>query len=288
MPRVITAGHVNWDVTLRVDRLPVADDEARIRSQRRSGGGSAANVAAALSALSVPTGIVGSVGDDEPGLLARRGLTAADVDTDGLRVVDGATTVKYLLVDDDGEVAVLANDGANEAIGPDDVDPDRFTGVEAVHLTGQRPDTAVAIADAARAADALVSVDPGRRVSDRDFSAVLDRADLVFLNDREATATDLADRPGRPVVTKRGEGGAVARMPDGEYDHPGFDVAAVDTAGAGDAFAAGYLAATLDDRPAPEALAVANACGALAAAEEGARTTPTREAVDRLLADGSR
>ena len=46
------AGHVNWDITLRVDRLPGPDDEARVRERSEGGGGSAANVAAALAMLS--------------------------------------------------------------------------------------------------------------------------------------------------------------------------------------------------------------------------------------------
>jgi len=105
MVRVVAAGHVNWDVTLRVDSLPEPDGEAQLVSQRRSGGGSAANVACALAGFDVDTGIVGSVGDDENGLLARRELEAADVDLRGLRVVaDAETSVKYLVVDADGEM----------------------------------------------------------------------------------------------------------------------------------------------------------------------------------------
>jgi len=86
---VLTAGHVNWDVTLRVDRLPQPDGEASIRSQRQSGGGSAANVAAALAGLDVDTGLIGSVGDDDNGLLAHRELEAAGISLAGVRVVEG-------------------------------------------------------------------------------------------------------------------------------------------------------------------------------------------------------
>jgi hypothetical protein len=53
MVRVLSAGHVNWDVTLRLDELPEPDGEARINSQSSGGGGSAANTAVALSSLGV-------------------------------------------------------------------------------------------------------------------------------------------------------------------------------------------------------------------------------------------
>jgi ribokinase len=287
MVRVVCAGHVNWDVTLRVDRLPSADGESRIRDQRSGGGGSAANVAVALSGLSVPAGVVGATGDDEHGHLTRRELAAADVDTANLLAVDDeATTVKYLLVETGGEVAVLGNVGANEAIGPGDVDPDYVGTADHLHLTSQRPATAARLATVAGDAGVPVSFDPGRRLADREYGPVVDAADVVFVNEQEADVLERV-RPAAAgdgvVVVKRGEGGAEVRRPGGDYVHPGFDVDPVDTTGAGDAFAAGYVATLLDGGDHEQALEFANACGALAAREEGARCAPDRETVTAFL-----
>ncbi|ELY58847.1 carbohydrate kinase family protein [Natronolimnohabitans innermongolicus] len=294
-PTVLTAGHVNWDVTLRVDRLPVADGEATIRSQRQSSGGSAANVAAALAALEVDTGLIGSVGDDDNGLLARRGLESAGVSLSGLRVVEGAeTAVKYLLVDDDGEVSILGNDGVNEAVRPADLDADRIRAADHVHLTSQRPETAATIASIATEAGVGVSFDPGRRFGDREYGETLEAADVVFVTEREAAA--LADRDGadggstdgeRLVVVTSGADGAEIRRGDERYTHSGFDVDSVDTAGAGDAFAAGFLAIRLAGGGIDRALEYANACGALTASREGARSAPTASAVEQFLGERS-
>ncbi|WP_132057899.1 carbohydrate kinase family protein [Halorussus amylolyticus] len=298
MVEVVTAGHVNWDVTLRVDALPVPDGEARIDSQRRSGGGSAANVAVALSGMEFETGLVGSVGDDDTGLLARRELRDAGVDcTHLLEVEDAETTTKYLIVDEGGEVMVLGNEGANEAVAPADVTPEYVEGARHLHLTSQRPDTAAELARVATEAGVTVSFDPGRRLADRDFAAALAHSDVVFLNDREARTIldDDLEAPaselhGRVVVIKHGEDGARVDTPDGSYSHPGFDAEAVDTTGAGDAFAAGFLAVLVrgDNPVGPDAdyeraLEFANACGALAAMEDGARTAPTWEDVQAFL-----
>jgi ribokinase len=290
MVSVVCAGHVNWDVTLRLDRLPAADSEARIRDQRAGGGGSAANVAAALPGLSVSAGLVGATGDDEHGHLVRRELAAAGVDAEHLLAVeDAATTVKYVLVDADGEVSVLGNVGANEAVGPDDVDPAYVRGADHLHLTSQRPETAARLATVASAADVTVSFDPGRRLPDREFAEILELADIVFVNDREAEALPAAAAgPGngeRVVVVKRGDRGAEVRTSDGDYAHPGFDVEPVDTTGAGDAFAAGFIATQLDGGGYERALEFANACGALAAREESARSAPEREAVETFVED---
>lgn len=298
MVEIVTAGHVNWDVTLRVDALPEPDGEARIDSQRRSGGGSAANVAVALAGMAFDAGVVGSVGDDDHGLLARRELEEAGVDCSHLLAVEGAeTTTKYLIVAEQGEVMVLGNEGANEAVGPADVDPEFVGDARHLHLTSQRPDTAAELARVATEAGVSVSFDPGRRLGERDFGEALAYSDVVFLNDREARTlldSDLeypsSELHGRVVVIKHGAEGAEVDTPEASYDHPGFDAEVVDTTGAGDAFAAGFLSVLLRDEGVLEldadyerALEFANACGALAAMKEGARTAPTVEEVEAFL-----
>jgi len=293
MVRVVTAGHVNWDVTLRVDELPVPDGEAQIGSQRRSGGGSSANVAVALSRLGVESGLVGSVGTDEHGLLARRELEAAGVDTSHLLSVENAaTTVKYLIVAESGEVMVLGNEGANERYDPADVAGSFLAAADHLHLTGQQPETAAALAAQAAEMGLSVSFDPGRRLAARDFRETLAVADVIFLNDHEAATildadveSPCAELDCRVVVTKHGGDGASVHTTAGSYSHPGFGVDPVDTTGAGDSFAAGFLAQLLAYDDYERALEYANACGALASLAEGARTAPTRAEVVEFLAE---
>ncbi|WP_435155107.1 carbohydrate kinase family protein [Haladaptatus sp. DFWS20] len=291
MVRVVTAGHVNWDVTLRVDSLPVPDGEARITSQQRSGGGSAANVSVALSRMGIPVGLIGSVGTDEHGLLVRRELDAAGVDcTHVLEVTGTETTTKYLIVDVQGEVMVLGNEGANEAVTPSDVEAEYVQRADHLHLTSQRPDSAAELARIATEAGLTVSFDPGRRLVERDYSQALAYSDIVFLNDREAETLldeDLehpsSELHGRVVVIKHGSNGARVDTTKRVYTHPGFGVESVDTTGAGDAFAAGFITTLLDAADYERALEFANACGALASMEPGARTAPTRERVESFL-----
>jgi len=270
--RVVCAGHVNWDVTLHVDRLPDPDGEARIEHQHQSGGGSASNVAVALAGLDDPPLLLGSVGDDEHGWLARQELATAGIET---RLVEaaGPTATKYLIVDEEGELMVFGNDGANEAYSADDLPGTALAEADRLHLTGQAPETATALAEAATARGLAVSFDPGRRFADRDYAATLRRTDLLFCNEREAAVAEergLLDAVPRVVVT-RGTDGAACRTDDGTVTHPGFAVDPVDTAGAGDAFTAGVLAALGRGDDLRDALAVGNACGALAVRTPGAR-----------------
>jgi 2-dehydro-3-deoxygluconokinase len=71
------------------------------------------------------------------------------------------------------------------------------------------------------------------------------------------------------VVLKRGEAGSLALVEGEIRKHPASEVAEVDPVGAGDAFAAGYLAGHLWDLPAEERLRVAKAMGALSVATLG-------------------
>jgi len=287
MARIVCAGHVNWDVTLRVDRLPGADGEALITDQCQSGGGSAANTATALAGLGQEPLLVGSLGDDRYAPLLEDELERAGVDCQYLvRIPDGETTVKYLVVDEAGAVFVLANEGANEAFDAGDLPADRLADAAHLHLTGQEPETAAALLDRASEAGVPVSFDPGRRLDQRQYEPVVEAVELLFLNEREATAArsrDLLDRRSGRTVIKRGDGGATLLDGERRLDCDGFDVTATDTAGAGDAFAGGFLAAELDGAGETETLQVANACGALAVQSVGARVSLSWEAVERYL-----
>jgi len=300
MPRVICAGHVNWDITLRVDRLPEPDGEAVVERERGAGGGSAANVAAGLAGLGVDATLLGSVGEDQAGTDAIAELEASGVDCGPIRrVADGQTATKYLAVDGDGEVMVFGRDGVNEAFRAGHLPEEILAAADHLHLTSQRPATAARLVERAADAGVTVSFDPGRRVGSRDYSDALSRADVVFLNDREAagalgsalgeTLEDaLRCRPAgfgageRTLVLKHGPRGAEVRTPDGTTTHPGFAVEVADTTGAGDAFAAGFIATHLRGEAIEAALAAANACGAIAARSLGARSELDPEAVDRL------
>lgn len=290
MSRVICAGHVNWDITLCVDHLPTVDGEAAIRAQTGAGGGSAANVAATLAGLDAPVSLLGSVGNDDYGRSVRRELTRLGVDCDALRNVShGETAVKYLIVDGAGDVMVLGHEGVNEAFRSSHLPDASFREAEVLHLTSQRPETAARLAARAKDAGVLVSFDPGRRLGKRDYSETFALVDVVFLNDREAAVAldECTDHGAETVVLKHGPQGAEVRTGDNAYTHPGFAVETVDTTGAGDAFAAGFLASWLGEADYDDALAVANACGALATCTAGARTDISWTAVSDLL-EGSR
>lgn len=291
MPDLVCAGHVNWDVTLQVDSLPPPDGEALLEHHVQAGGGSASNTAVVLADLNYEPALLGSVGTDESGKLVQRELHRHGVDCTSLQTVSGETTVKYLVVDGDGQVMVLSNEGVNEEFVADDLPETVLQGVSHLHLTSQRPKTAHRLLERAREVDISVSFDPGRRLGERGFHAVIEGSDVVFLNIRETNTAieegylQFSENTETPpvVVEKRGDDGARLHTESETISHPGFDAEPVDTAGAGDAFAAGFLAAWLSEMSYERALAVGNACGTVAVQSPGARTTLSWEVISEYV-----
>ena len=258
-------------------------------------GGAESNLAIALSRLGLSTGWAGYLGDDEPGQLVLDGIRAEGVDTSQVRRIEGRPTGLYLReqVGADVRVYYYRQGSAASTMQREALDPDYLGGAKFVHLTGITPalsDDCRAFvlwaAREARAAGARVSFDLNYRSKlwgtkqAREFAEEIlpdvylllagdEEARALWDRDDEALVLDLAGLGPEEVVLKTGSAGSLALV-DGEIlEHPAFRVSEVDPVGAGDAFAAGYLAGHLWGLPPEERLRVANAMGALSVATLG-------------------
>ncbi|MEZ0248280.1 MAG: PfkB family carbohydrate kinase, partial [Thermoproteus sp.] len=204
------------------------------------------------------------------------------------------TGTSFLLVYPGGEVKVFEYIGASEAVEPRDISDDFFKGFDLLHITMYRLETAVEAARRARGLGLGVSLDPGRVWSKRGLEylkPLLINIDYLFLNEAEffnllGGDVERAFELGvKLVVVKRGARGASAFVEGrGSFDEPAFEVEAIDTTGAGDAFDAAFLTALLEGRDVRYALRFANAAGALKATRKGARSSPMREEVEKMVA----
>lgn len=220
-------------------------------------GGSAANVAVAASPRH-PVRFIGRVGDDTLGRTLVGELEDAGVEALVQRA--GRTGAIVILVDGVGERTMITDRGAAAELGP--IDPDWLTGAEWVHLPlyGFAPQASrAALLGAARLLaqrGVPVSLDLSSIATMRDLggpmlAALVDqvRPAVVFANaDEAALAEELGVHPppGSVYVVKRG-GDPVAVHVDGDVtDVPVQRVQDVlDSTGAGDAFAAGYIVAAM-------------------------------------------
>ncbi|MGH3378541.1 MAG: sugar kinase [Actinoallomurus sp.] len=234
-------------------------------------GGAESNVATYLAELGHHVRWAGRLGDDPFGGLILRELEDAGVDTRAVVRVPGGRTGVYVKDTHAGNTAVYyyRDRSAARGLTPDVLGDPLLDGARILHLSG----ITAAISDSSRAmvlAGVRERPDPSRLVSfDVNYrpglwpaataapllAEVADRSDLVFVGLDEArvlwgcrTPADVRavlPNPGT-VVVKDGEVGAYGLGSGGEVFVPSPRVRVVEPVGAGDAFAAGYLAAVLD------------------------------------------
>ena len=304
---VIGDANVDLEIQLPVDSRPThANPEPTM-----SGGGSAANTAAALARLGVPTRFVGAVGDDAAGRHAVESLARSGVDVSAVQMVTSEPTVMVIVVLPPGGerlIYVWPPRGGAHAM----LDAERATSAvehaDWVHVSGiclrvtPARDSVLAAMEWARDRGVPVSLDLNLRLENWGWEAgfrevalsAVEHADVVLGSasdeisalggtDDPITAARALGAGERLVVARLGAEGAMAITDREAASAPGLDVQVVDTVGAGDAFNAGFIAARLEDHSVDEALLWGNAVAASTIAEHGARSGPTRSELTRLL-----
>jgi 2-dehydro-3-deoxygluconokinase len=258
-------------------------------------GGAESNLAIAISRLGLSAGWAGYLGDDEPGQLVLDRIRAEGVDTSRVRRIKERPTGLYLReqIGTDVRVYYYRQGSAASTMHREAFDQDYFSGARFVHLTGITPALSEGcrafvlwVAREARASGARLSFDVNYRSKlwgteeAREFvEEILPDVNLLLAGDEEARALwgrddegfvrELGGRGPEEVVIKKGSAGSLALVEEEILEHPASEVAEVDPVGAGDAFAAGYLAGHLWGMPAEQRLRVANAMGALSVATLG-------------------
>jgi len=235
-------------------------------------GGAESNVACALTRLGVPARWISRVGDDRFGRLVLDTLTAQGVDVSEVETDPVRPTGLYVkeFTGAGTRVRYYRTGSAACAMSPALAVRPSIRDTRWLHLSGI---TAALSDECAALLEAIVRTPvPGRTVSfdvnwrpalwrGRDPGALLDlarRADLVFVGNDEAKALWGMDDPAeirrlipgpRTLVVKLGADGAVAFEGGETVRVHALPVTVVDPTGAGDAFAAGYLAAAVRQLP---------------------------------------
>ena len=241
-PRSICAiGDLILDVVVLPDGplVPDADTPATIRC---SAGGQAANVAAWASSLGAAARLICKRGSDASSELAAAEIARYGVEVCG-PVADGPGGVVVSVGDALGRRTMASDRGVASLLDPSELDPSWLRSCDVLHVSGYcllREPMAGAAVDAARLARRvtvdLASAHDIEIVGAGQFTARLRDLgpDLVFATEQERAAVPEFDAN---WVIKLGARGA--RFPEGFFPAP--SLAAVDTTGAGDALAAGYL-----------------------------------------------
>ena len=254
MPRLVlcTLGDLLLDVIVRLEQsLERGTDAAALT--RTGAGGQAANVAAWAASLGAEARFVGKRGDDPGGALAAGELARRGVEVFG-PVVLGRNGVVVSIVDRDGDRAMASDRGVAPTLSADELEPAWFEGSTHLHLSGYSVMSSPIDQAAARAAELVraggggVSVDLASTRVISDFGPerlhrVLEELDpeLVFANEEEREAVGLGAARRATWGLKRGAAGCAIERGGERSEYAALPTEVVDTTGAGDAFAAGYL-----------------------------------------------
>ena len=318
-PEVFCLGAINVDLTYRVDDIAgflqnwgtgltrggeealSRADEARLldllakfaRPSARFGGGSAANTAYALAKLGFSAALVGRVGADADGAFLRDSLAGVNLDQ---VVQEGESGRAYILVDPEGERTILVIPNTNDDLQEKDLPWEALSRARFLHLTalvGDGPFELQRQLVLGLHGGPRLTLDPGELYARRGRAALedwLDHVETLLVTEAEwgLLGGELKRHPdwAPPIVlVKRGPLGVQLITPVRYLDIPAdFEGRPVDTLGAGDVFAAGYLAGLLTGLNLPQAVRLAEHAAAYKLGGAGRESYPDRKIMERIIA----
>ena len=251
------------EVCLVVDDAMSVAPDAEVHQYFLSCGGSAANFACCGSALGMSVELMSQMGDDSVTPMLSADLSAFGVGVRFVRRHSGPNSVCVIVIGQDGERRFMSHrrpETAEEQHGPEN-----FDGFDWVHVSGfvfQREGSAQRawrIIERARANGITISLDPSPLMApyvknvnpallsnvDYLFPNAFEAAALTGLTDPDRAAERLLDMGVPLVALTRGADGVLLRGPNLDQQVPAAPQPRVqDSTGAGDAFAAGFVAAT--------------------------------------------
>lgn len=296
-PEIVTElGAALGSMTL-IDTPTMEKIQKRITIGHVSGGGSAANTAVVAARMGARAAYLGKVADDQAGVeftqdLEKQHITfpSHPLKTESQNSVPTARCI--VLVTPDGQRTMFTYLGACVEFTPEDVQEDIVVQSSVTYLEGylfDRPQAqkafyrAAELAHKAERKTALTLSDAFcvQRHHSAFRKLVKESIDILFANEIEIlalyetedfdTALKAAAKDVALVVVTRGKQGAVVQRGDERHDVPTTTVKVVDTTGAGDAFAAGFLAGYSRDKELPLCVELGNQAAGAVITRLGAR-----------------
>jgi ribokinase len=297
-PDVLCVGDLDLELFVSVPAIPGFDQKVGGRHLGQMPGGMSANSAVAFTRLGRPARLMAAIGDDAGGGEALMKVAAEGVDVSHVVCRSGLNSFMcVVLLSPSGEKSLIRLETDAYLPRVADIVPAVFDGIRHVHVTYGDADLTEYVLRQARDRGITASLDlepPDIQRAPARLAPVLGLVDTLFVN-REAwvSAAEALGVPLAPAMLKQGDGEIVVTMgadgcrhicAAGQTAAPGIVLDAIDTTGAGDCFAAAYIAAKMEGAALPGRLRFANAAAALATLDYGAQSAmPRRRDVEEFL-----
>lgn len=296
-------GDVNIDLVIPgVDGFPLAGEEKITPVMETFIGGGAALTALGLGKLGMKPVFQGIIGDDAYGQFILGEFGKKGIDCSLLQVDKKLKTGISISFTNEHDRSFLTFRGTNEYLNVEEMSLEAVKESKHVHMTGycgskNHSQYLAVLKEINKQTNTTVSFDVGwdeTGLWNKEIYQLLPYIDVLFMNETEAlhysrekteeeAALSLKEVRGM-VVLKLGKKGSMAMCQETIYTKPGFEVAAVDTTGAGDSFNAGFLYGYLNKESIQRCLTLGNGCGAMSVTQLGGNTGfPDRQGLRQLL-----
>ncbi|WNM56635.1 ribokinase [Candidatus Nitrospira allomarina] len=303
--RIISLGSVNVDIQLRADRWPEAGETLLGQDFLMAGGGKAANVAWLARNLGIEAQLIARIGSDSLQEIALHPLRTLGVDLSTIRSIKNESTgVSVIMVQPNGRKGIIMAPNANAVWSEEDeefvknaIHTAPTGSVLSVDLEVPLPIVKQAVRQAEECGMVIV-LDPSP--SERLDEELLKSGCYLTPNQSEAqrltkipienhdhaleAASRIRQHGNKGVCVKLGTGGCAIATADDQFVISAPEVHAVDTTGAGDAFAGAFSVAMLEHQPPEQAAVYAVAASTHAVTGYGSQSSyPTRRQIESLL-----
>ncbi|NYB51903.1 MAG: carbohydrate kinase family protein [Methanobacteriaceae archaeon] len=277
-------GTCNIDFISKVPYFASSDEEINVEKLFFSLGGSALNFASRISSLGFKTGILSRVGKDYYGELVRTELEH-HLEICNVIPIEGNTGMAFIAIDDTGRKSVYSYIGVNSRFKLEKEDINLIKHSNLLHVTGMYWE----VAEKASRYSNRLSFNPGPALCSIGIDKLkktIKKTEILFLNHKEVyILTRMNEEDGISylvelgvpvIVVTRGSEGARLFTEDETIFSPSIKVNAVDTTGAGDNFAAGFVAAYLKNEKLKYCLDYANQVASSCVQQVGGSLIPTK------------
>jgi len=299
---IVVVGSINLDLVAGADRIPQVGETIIGKSFQTFFGGKGANQAVAAARLGHPVFMVGNVGDDSFGAQLRQSLEVVGVDTSHVNTVEGSSGIALITTGSSGENSIVVVPGANAELTPKRLEKSAPLLERAAFLLAQLEiplETVDFLSQFAERHHIPFMLDPAPACELP--RALLRRVTWITPNEAETTEllkTAIKDSSGSwgaadkllavgvlNVLLKLGSHGCLVAERSRPQRHvPAFQVNAVDTTAAGDAFNAGFAVALLRGYSARRSAVFASAVAAISVTRPGAQPSmPSVKEVEEFL-----
>jgi ribokinase len=296
---IVVVGSVTMDMVTLTPRIPRTGETVIGAGFGTTPGGKGANQAVAAARLGYPVHMVGNVGRDVYGPVLLDNLARAGVGITAMEKVDGPSGLAPIFLSESGENAIVVVPGANGMVDCATVDRHaeliRSAGMVLCQLEIPMETISHTLALCAQAGvPVMLDPAPAATLPDAIWSQISwftpNETEAAFYLgetlDTESGAEHLRAMGLRGVVLKRGAEGSYVAVAGGKAGWvPAFNVAAIDTVGAGDCFNGSFAAALLEGLDPWGAARFASAAAAISVSRRGAQASmPSRAEVEEFLA----